>query len=71
MALPDPRLRLGLGIGVRRLEGGLREEDPDRERGEGVNVDVLGGNAVSEGGVSSGDGFLGTGCDTKGIRILG
>lgn len=41
-----------------KFEGGVGQEDPDGEGGEGVDVDVFCGDAIREGGVGGRDGFF-------------
>lgn len=60
-------------LGNFRIWGGVWEEDSDGEGGEGVDVDVLGGDAVSggEGGVSGGDNVVRAGGDAEGVDGIG
>lgn len=63
----DSRIGSGLGVAVIN-ESRTGEEDSDGEGGEGVYVDVFGGDAVCEGRIWGGDGFfLGAGGDAEGI----
>lgn len=63
------RGRFGVRFG--RGESGIWEEDSDGERGEGIDVDVFGGDAVGEGRVRCGDGFVGPGSYAKRVGSFG
>lgn len=52
----------GLGWGG---EGGFGEEDAYGEGRHRIDVDVFGGDAVGEGRVRGGDGFVGSGGDSE------
>lgn len=59
------------GVGFGRVESGVREEDPDGEGGERVDVDVLGGDAVGEGRVGGGYGLVRAGGDSERVGLFG
>jgi hypothetical protein len=66
--------RLGFGrpgVGFGRIECGVWEKDPDGKGSEGVDVDVLGGDAVSEGRVGSGYGLIRAGGNSERVGLVG
>lgn len=59
------------GVGFGRVESRVREEDPDGEGGEGVDVDVLGGDPIGEGRVGGGDGLIRAGGNSERVGLVG